>query len=328
MNQIRLKKWIKRVLMTVLLLLIVIDLLAGNYLVSFALLRSNASGVDVAPTPVTSDEISKKVDEIAKEQGELTDKWFAQAEKEIMTIRSKDGLALYADLVTTDKNSHKWAIAIHGYSGKRAHTYNYARFYAEQGYNILMPDMRAHGESEGTYIGMGWLDKEDVILWIDQILEKDPAAEIVLHGVSMGGATVMMTSGEQLPDNVKAIIDDCGYTSVWDVFSDEAKYLFHIPEFPILYTASAISRIRAGYTFGEASAIGQVRKTNVPIYFIHGSKDNFVHTDMVYELYEACPTQKGLYVVEGAGHGQAMYVDPEQYFRNVFEFIDSVKQEK
>jgi fermentation-respiration switch protein FrsA (DUF1100 family) len=140
----------------------------------------------------------------------------------------------------------------------------------------------------------------------------------------MGGATVMMTSGENLPDNIKAIIDDCGYTSVWDEFTDEAKYLFNIPQFPILYTASAISNIRAGYTFQEASAIEQVKKTKIPIFFIHGSEDNFVNTNMVYRLYEACPTQKDIYVVEGAGHGQSLYLDPDLYFEKVFNFINSL----
>ena len=184
--------------------------------------------------------------------------------------------------------------------------------------------MRSHGDSEGKLIGMGWLDKEDVKLWIDYVLDLDPEAEIVLHGVSMGGATVMMTSGEDLPENVKAIIDDCGYTSVWDEFTDEARYLFHISQFPILYTASAVSKIRAGYSFQEASAIEQVKKTNIPIFFIHGSEDNFVNTDMVYSLYDACPTQKDIYVVEGAGHGQSLYLDPDLYFEKVFSFIDSL----
>ena len=88
----------------------------------------------------------------------------------------------------------------------------------EQGWNVLLPDMRTHGESEGKYIGMGWLDRLDVLKWIDLIRERDEQAQIILHGVSMGGATVMMTSGEALPENVRAVIDDCGYTSVWDIF--------------------------------------------------------------------------------------------------------------
>ena len=165
----------------------------------------------------------------------------------IIAGASGDGLNLFGDVFNTDTQSHKWLIAIHGYTGKREHMYSYARFYAEKGYNILTPDMRSHGDSEGKLIGMGWLDKEDVKLWIDYVLDIDPEAEIVLHRVSMGGATVMMTAGEDLPDNVKAVIDDCGYTSVWDEFTDEAKYLFNISQFPILYTASAITKLRAGY---------------------------------------------------------------------------------
>ncbi len=178
----------------------------------------------------------------------------------MVSITSGDGLKLVGDVFNTDSGSHKWLIAIHGYTGKREHMYSYARYYAEKGYNILTPDMRSHGDSEGKLIGMGWLDKDDVKLWIDYVFDMDPEAEIVLHGVSMGGATVMMTSGEDLPDNVKAIIDDCGYTSVWDEFTDEAKYLFNISQFPILHTASIISKVRAGYSFKEASAIDQVKR--------------------------------------------------------------------
>lgn len=187
---------------------------------------------------------------------------------------------------------------------------------------MLTPDMRAHGESEGKYIGMGWLDRKDVLQWIDFIIARDPQAEIILHGVSMGGATVMMVSGEELPENVKGIVEDCGYTSVWDIFADELAYLFHLPTFPMLDAANLMSKIRAGYDFREASAVKQVAKSTVPMVFIHGSEDNFVHTDMVYEVYEACQTPKELLVVEGAGHGQAYQMDPELYFTTVFDFLD------
>ncbi len=315
---------IKRVVIILAVVLVALDLFAGNYLVSFALSRASASGVAVAPTPTTTEDTQDTVDQVWKKISKLTDEWVDSANRTVVSIKSGDGLDLVGDIFNTDSNSHKWLIAIHGYTGKREHMYSYARYYAEKGYNILTPDMRSHGDSEGKLIGMGWLDKEDVKLWIDYVLNLDPEAEIVLHGVSMGGATVMMTSGEDLPENVKAIIDDCGYTSVWDEFTDEARYLFHISQFPILYTASAISKLRAGYSFQEASAIEQVKKTDIPIFFIHGSEDNFVNTDMVYSLYDACPTQKDIYVVDGAGHGQSLYLNPDLYFEKVFNFIDSL----
>ena len=320
----KVSKIIKWVVAIVLIAFVALDIFAGNYLVTFAISRSTASGIAVAPTPTTSDDTKNTVDRVWKEISELTNNWVDSSAKEVVSISSSDGLNLVGDVFTTDANSHNWVIAIHGYTGKRQQMYSYARYYAEQGYNVLTPDMRSHGDSEGKFIGMGWLDKEDVKLWIDHVLGIDPDAQIILHGVSMGGATVMMTSGEDLPHNVKAIIDDCGYTSVWDEFTDEARYLFNISQFPILYTASAISKIRAGYTFQEASALEQVKNTSIPIFFIHGEEDNFVNTRMVYSLYDACNSQKDLYVVEGAGHGQALYMDPDKYFTKVFGCINSL----
>ena len=320
----KVSKIIKWVVAIVLIAFVALDIFAGNYLVTFAISRSTASGIAVAPTPTTSDDTKNTVDRVWKEISELTNNWVDSSAKEVVSISSSDGLNLVGDVFTTDANSHNWVIAIHGYTGKRQQMYSYARYYAEQGYNVLTPDMRSHGDSEGKFIGMGWLDKEDLKLWIDHVLGIDPDAQIILHGVSMGGATVMMTSGEDLPHNVKAIIDDCGYTSVWDEFTDEARYLFNISQFPILYTASAISKIRAGYTFQEASALEQVKNTSIPIFFIHGEEDNFVNTRMVYSLYDACNSQKDLYVVEGAGHGQALYMDPDKYFTKVFGFINSL----
>lgn len=317
------KKILLAVIVIIILALVAIDLIGGNYLVTFALSRSSASGADVAPDPVTTDETQKTARENWEQLSKKTEIWLEQVDKEVVSILSDDGLRLEGDIFSADPSSHRWLIGVHGYTGNRKQTYDYARIYHEAGYHILTPDMRTHGESEGEYIGMGWLDRKDMLHWIELIMERDPEAEIVLHGVSMGGATVLMTSGEELPDNVVAVIDDCGYTSVWDVFSDEAAYLFHIPEFPLLYTASAFAKLRAGYTFGEASAISQVKKTTIPILFIHGSEDNFVHTDMVYELYAACPSEKALYIAEGAGHGQSFYLDPERYFDEVFRFLES-----
>lgn len=294
----------------------------GNYMVTYAIVRTEES-TDVSPTSATSEEDSSTIDENMEWINEQKEEWLASADSEEVSIESSDGLTLVGDVFTTDEDSHLWVIAVHGYKGDRDDMYNIASFYALEGYNVLTPDLRASGESEGTYIGMGWLDRYDLLLWIDYIIDLDPEAEIVLHGVSMGGATVMMVSGEDLPDNVVAIVEDCGYTSVWDIFSDELSYLFGLPEFPVLYVANIISGIRAGYTFSEASSLDQVANAEVPILFIHGSEDTFVVTDMVYEVYDACSSEKELLIVEGAGHGESYKLDPELYFDTVFSFLES-----
>ena len=116
-------------------------------------------------------------------------------------------------------------------------------------------------------------------------------------------------------------MEDCGYTSVWDVFSDEARNYFHIPDFPILHTASLFTKLRAGYGFKEASSIAQIKKTQIPVMFIHGSADNFVDIGMVYELYETCPTSQKKYVAEGAGHGESYYLDMDRYKEEIADFL-------
>ena len=189
-------------------------------------------------------------------------------------------------------------------------------------YNVLIPDLRSHGLSEGNYIGMGWDDRLDIISWINYILNENPNAEIVLHGVSMGATTVLMTSGEAIPSNVKAIVADCGYTSVWDEFAYQLDDLFSLPEFPILNVSSIVAKIRAGYFLGEASSIDQVKKSKTPILYIHGDQDDFVPYYMMEELYNATSSEKEMLTIKDAEHAKASEVDPETYWTTVNNFIN------
>lgn len=303
-----------------LLLLFVALYAASSYLLNFAIVRSETAH-DVSPDSIVSEEDAAKINANRTLIDARRKAWLSTAEQERLTLRSQDGLELVGALFPHPAGGHKWVIGVHGYTSQKESYHNIASFYAQEGYHVLLPDMRAHGESEGRYIGMGWLDRMDLLQWIAMIVDRDPQAEIVLHGTSMGGAAVMMLSGESLPPQVKGIVEDCGYTSVWDIFTDELDYLFHLPPFPLLYTSSLLAQVQAGYSFSEASALAQVAKATVPMLFIHGSEDNFVRTDMVYELHRTCPTEKELLVVEGAGHGEAYVMNPELYFDTVFSFL-------
>ena len=236
-------------------------------------------------------------------------------------IKSNDGLKLKAKYKIQKKQTNKWVVLIHGYKSNNDNMMSYAEKYYKEGYNVLLPNNRAHGNSEGEYIGMGWLDKEDISCWIDWIVKNDPKSKIILHGVSMGGATTMMTSGDNL-DNVVGYIEDCGYTSVWDIFESELDKRFSLPAVPILNISSTVANLKAGYDFTEASSLEQVKKCKKPMLFIHGGKDDFVPTDMVYEVYNVANCKKDLYIVEQAGHAEAKDYDPDAYWDKVFNFIN------
>lgn len=299
------------------------ELVAANVLVSLAIARKETVDPVVMSRLGSRADVDARIAANSQADRLRAEGILASRESEVVSIVSPDGLRLEADLFAPAPDSHLWAITVHGYTGRRENMQRYAARYLERGYGVLMPDLRGHGESEGAYIGMGWPDRFDIARWVRLIAERDEQAQIVLHGVSMGAATVMMASGEDLGPWVRAVVEDCGFTSAWDIFASELRVRYHLPEFPLLHTADRISALRAGYRFRDASALAQVARTSLPILFIHGSDDDFVPCEMVYRLYDACPSDKELYVVDGAGHGQALSFDPDDYFDRVFRFIDA-----
>lgn len=249
--------------------------------------------------------------------------WLEKQGIEDVEMVTFDGLLLKGHWLSASKPSGKTAIIAHGYSGHGMQMDSLAKLYHQElEYNVLLPDNRGHGESEGTYIGFGWDDRKDYVKWIEYVIKRQGESEqIVLHGVSMGGATVLMTSGELLPEQVKGIVSDCAYTSVEEELRYQLKRMFSLPAFPFLQLTSLLTKFRAGYDFKEASALKQVAKADKPILFIHGDMDTFVPTSMVYPLYDRCSSQKELLVVPGAGHGLAYFTDPAAYGAAVRSFL-------
>ena len=241
---------------------------------------------------------------------------------EDLFINSKDNLKLHNFLIKNENKSNKWVIAVHGYTSQGTYMASYAQNFYDMGYNIIIPDLRGHGKSEGTYIGMGWDERFDIIDLINYINDNFKDSQIVLFGVSMGAATVMSTSGEKLPSNVKAIIEDCGYTSTWSQFAYQLKALFKLPSFPMMHTASIICKLRSGYFISEASPIKQIKNSITPTLFIHGDKDSFVPFFMLDELYNASPVEKEKLIIPGAKHARASYVNSKLYWETVENFLE------
>lgn len=235
-------------------------------------------------------------------------------------IESYDKLQLHSYVVT--QNSNKWAIVVHGYGGSGKLMSDKSKYFYDMGYNVLIPDLRGHGKSEGDYIGMGWKDRLDIISWINFIIKENPNAEIVLHGTSMGAATVLMTSGENLPSNVKAIVADCAYTSAWDEFSYQLETYLKVPSYYILNVTNMVTKLKAGYSLKEASALESVKKATVPILFIHGDKDKFVPYSMMDKLYDATSSPKEKLTIDGGEHANSDLVSPFLYWLTLEDFLN------
>lgn len=254
-----------------------------------------------------------------------TEEWLQTAESRKISVKTEDGYTLIAAEFPAAEDNHKWVLILHGYTGWKEEMYPFAYWYHEQGYHVIVPDLRCQGESEGDFIGMGWTDHYDCMLWLDYILSQDGDAGIVLHGQSMGAAAALMISGdEELSVNIDAVISDCAYTDAYAMFGEKIKDWFHLPAFPLVDTACLVLRMRGGYDLKDASAIDAVRNSRIQTLFIHGDMDEMISVQMSKDLYEAAGCPKELLIIEGAGHAQAHEKDPEAYFGVIRVFLEEI----
>lgn len=268
---------------------------------------------------LTSSEDRKNV---ASQNPVLDEAWLQDMSEEII-LTTDDKLKIYGYQIKNPiRKSDVWVILVHGYMGKASEMVPFAKEFITMGYNTLLVDLRAHGKSQGKYIGMGWQDKNDIVQWTDYLQEKYSACNIILYGVSMGAATVMMATGESLPENVKACIEDCGYTSVWAEFKSLLSSIHPVLANIALSATSMVGKIKLGYHFKKASSIEQIKKARIPILFIHGSKDKFVPFPMLEELYNAATGVKRKLIVEEAHHVESSKINPERYWKTIKEFIE------
>lgn len=249
---------------------------------------------------------------------------FAQnGQRGVTADMNDDGVSTGLSAISGDE-PHDYAICLHGYTNEPIGMARYAKRFFDRGMTVLTPAARAHERSGGEYIGMGWPERNDVVKWAREIVRRDPQARILIFGVSMGGATAMDVAGEKLPCQVRCIIEDCGYTSVWDEFSLQLKDVFGLPSFPLLDVANATCNVRAGYDFRTASSVEQLKKATLPMLFIHGDKDTFVPYSMLDQNYDACASKiKQKLTVHGATHAKSAQVDPELYWSTVENFLEA-----
>jgi len=281
---------------------------AGNYMLEVGINRKSVAKNNFIGDP--------------EEEGKPGLEWLASHNAENLSLKSSDGLTLKAYFAENPQAGGRLAIIVHGYGWPSPTMYKYAELFFQNGYSVFMADNRANGLSEGKYVGMGYLDAQDLEAWLKLLAERlGEGAQFALFGISMGGAAVMMAAAKQLPAQVKCVIEDCGYSTAYHEFAHQMKTSFHLPAFPILQIADRLSKLRAGYRFSDADALSAVKQSKLPILFIHGDSDRFVPTQMGYDLYEAALCEKELVIFEGARHGESFATDPEKYKQVVLAFL-------
>ena len=242
----------------------------------------------------------------------------------MIEITSFDSLKLRS-YVLERENALGTILLMHGFHSDPLREFaTLARFYYENGYNVVLPFQRAHGESEGKYLTFGVKERYDCRDWLIEIAkiygEDKP---LFMQGISMGCATVLMTSSlANLPKNLCGIIADCGFTTPYEIMYFVAKRERHLPMSNLLIgIGNLMTRFFAGFDLNEASTLKSLRVNTKPVLFIHGTADDFVPFVMIWQNYEACKAEKELLAVDGAKHAVSNVMAYNEYTKTVSQFL-------
>lgn len=268
---------------------------------------------------------SNKAKFVGEEPAEIDEReaWMKEQSFQTKELVNADSMTLKAFYLPPDTESDRWALCSHGYRSRGQREFRrMTKFYHDHGFHVLLVDHRASGDSEGSYITFGQKESADLLLWLDYIrTQTGGSASVVMHGVSMGAATVLMLcDNAAILPQVKFIVADCGFTSVTDEFEGVLQQM-HIPSRALMAGVDAVNRLVSGFSLRDVRPNDHVRNALVPILFVHGNSDTFVPTELSKKNYEDCTSPKALLLVDGAAHAESYPADPDAYDAMLEQFI-------
>ncbi|MGC9399664.1 MAG: alpha/beta hydrolase [Anaerolineae bacterium] len=253
-------------------------------------------------------------------QGRMPSDGFPSWPQEEMWIDSPHGYPLYGAYLPL-RGAKRTVIIAHGITATLYSSVRYATLFRALGFNLLLIEHRNHGRSGGAFTSYGVYEKDDLKAWVDWALERCPDCAIGVHGESMGAATALQHAA--IDDRLAFVVADCPFANARDEFTYRLKEEHGLPAFPIIPTASLITRVRAGWFFGDAAPIAQIAGVKTPVLFIHGADDAYIPPEASVALHAAKRGVKQLYLAPGADHAQAYQADPEAYEAVVREFLEA-----
>ena len=243
-------------------------------------------------TPTLSDKEAATIDLHRATEAVLVNEWVVNARTpRRIQVRSDDGTALAGRMIPGTKRLRPWVLMLHDFGGSWRDSLAFSRIYAAHDCNIMLVDMRAHGESEGEWTGSGWLDRRDVIAWCSWIIARTgEETQIIIHGIGMGATAALFAAEEKdFPIQVRAIVSDSAYTDTWNATALRFGKGFAKPQPMLDLYRIIVKKSKGGYDLGTGNILPSIQSISTPLFIMHGEKD-------------ACtPPYMGMYLAKAAG---------------------------
>ena len=249
--------------------------------------------------------------------------WYDPLEKTDYTVSSFDGYVLHVQMLQNPGDTNRYIIISHGYTDNRFGALKYAYMYLEQGFNVIIYDLRGHGVNEPTFCTYSARERKDLLALIRDTRERYPNAVILgLHGESLGAATSIAVLGEKPP--VDFVVADCGFSEIESVLETAVRGM-HLPGF-LVKIASICAKIRFGYSYSDMRPIECLKDNHIPILFIHGAADDFILPEHSEKMHKVTAEYSELHLIPGAAHAMSILTDPEGYRKLVRDFLGHIER--
>jgi len=252
--------------------------------------------------------------------------WYKQLQKEEIHLKSPHNYQLYGEYVENAVKSNKTVVLVHGYRFNFIGSIKYAKMFYDMGYNVLWYDNCKSGKSGGRKVTMGYREKDDLGEVIKSLRKKHGNKSLIgIHGESMGASLSIMYGAKDL--NLSFIVEDCGYSSLEQELKHHITNKLHLPLFPFFILAKFFVKAIGNFSTEDVDPLNVLKQdnalVNTPMLFIHGARDSFTPTSMVYDMFKAKQGEKAIYVCEGAGHAQSYFNNSQKYKEIVKEFLQN-----
>ena len=260
-----------------------------------------------------------------KRQGYYPEEYINSLSYEPLNLKSAYGYMINGRLYPND--SDKYIIIVHGITMNIYGALKYLPFFYKKGFNVVVVDLRNHGETGGDNTTYGYFEKWDLKTVTDYLFNRyGEDISVGLHGESMGGTISMLNMA--LDKRIRFGIIDCAFSDLPELLLLKLKQDTNLSSKKLIMLVNIFIKIRAGFSIEDVSPVKELPTISQPILFIHGSKDDYIPSMMSKAMYSFKMDRKSLYIAEGAEHGESMAIDPDQYDVVITRFLNEVYPEE